>query len=599
MDESKQGDGGLVNLSELTDFQFGPAWARGGSEEPLRASLLRAEERRERRGSASRTGGAGRSGDIRRSGDRERREGDAPSFRRSRHDRDGRSERGRDRRDGRSERPRRELPQPAEGFRVELRPENSILEIFSSEILKKKRAHPLLDLANIVMADKKRYDLVFMRLEKGSMLIHSTKGDGACWLTEAEALAYLWKAPWFGEFYRSEEVETEAPKGAFTAVASCTLGNEVIGPVNWHGYQAALMNLYRSRYAHMSLEAFRSRIAITKSEEAVASWLAAASHKTVWRPTREGAAETELSDARAVEADFREHHYDQVYEITDKVFINGATPRRLLSPGLAAHLSILSDKTRRSPQMLIPNLCHGLARHHMPIYKWQGNHFTGPSRVRAIPADMVLADRMAAIVEWSKAHSGQPVEEMFAELSGVPAGTDEASGKAAAEAHAPYAADMLWLLEQGFLVVTSDNAVWYPKGGAAPAPVTPTKGRRGKGGSRPQGKKAESPAPQSSTPGSNEPVPVAEPVQEPTATDTPTADAPTTDAPAVDTPAEDTPAADTPAADTPTEDTPVAGTPATDTPAVDASTADVPAEDVPAADAPAADTPSTEDSPTA
>jgi len=479
---------------------------------------------------------------------------------------------------------------------VELRPENGILEIFSSEILKKKRAHPLLDLANIVMADKKRYDLVFMRLEKGSMLIHSTRGDGACWLTEAEALAYLWKAPWFGEFYRSEEVETEAPKGTFTTVASCTLGNEVIGPVNWHGYQAALMNLYRSRYAHMSLEAFRSRITNTKSEEAVASWLAVASHKTVWKPTREGASETVLGDARAVEADFLEHHYSQVYEVTDKVFINGATPRRLLSPGLAAHLSILSDKTRRSPQMLIPNLCHGLARHHMPIYKWKGNHFTGPSRVRAIPTDMVLADRMTAIVEWSKAHSGQPVEEMFAELSGVPAGTDEASSKAAAEAHAPYAADMLWLLEQGFLVVTSDNAVWYPKGEASPAPVAPTKGRRGKSASHPQGKKAESTSPKSSAPGRNKATPVApsteqeaKPVQ-----DTPVEETPVADALATDTPVEETPVANAPATDTPVEETPVADASATDAPVEETSVADAPATDAPTEDATV-----TGDSPTA
>lgn len=572
MDESKQGDRGLVNLSELTDFQFGPAWARRGAEEPLRTSLLRADDRKERRGGASRTEGAGRSGD-RRWGERGRRESDSPSFRKSRHDRGerGRDERGRDnRRDNRSEHPRRELPQPAEGFRVELRPENGILEIFSSEILKKKRAHPLLDLANIVMADKKRYDLVFMRLEKGAMLIHSTRGDGACWLTEEEALAYLWKAPWFSEFYRSEEVETEAPRGTFTTVASCTLGNEVIGPVNWHGYQAALMNLYRSRYAHMSLEAFRGRITNTKSEEAVASWLEAASRKTVWKPVREDASETVLGDARAVEADFLEHHYSQVYEITDKVFINGATPRRLLSPGLAAHLSILSDKTRRSPQMLIPNLCHGLARHHMPIYKWHGNHFTGPSRVRAIPADMVLADRMAAIVEWSKAHSGRPVEEMFAELSGVPAGTDEASGKAAAEAHAPYAADMLWLLEQGFLVVTSDNAVWYPKGEAVPAPVSPTKGRRGKGGSRPQGKKAESSSPKASEPGLDEASPEATSVEQKA---TPVEETPAADASAADTPVEDAPAADAPAADTPVEDSPTADKPAEDTPVEDAPTA--------------------------
>ncbi|MBQ9096566.1 MAG: hypothetical protein IJY53_09550, partial [Akkermansia sp.] len=172
------------------------------------------------------------------------------------------------------------------------------------------------------------------------------------------------------------------------------------------------------------------------------------------------------------------NHYNQVYEVVDKVFINGATPRKVFSPGLAAHVATLSDRTRRSPQMLIPNLCHGLARHHMPIYKWQGNHYTGPSRVKMIPEGTVLADRMMAIVNWSKEHSGEKVEAMFAELSGVPVGTDEESKKAASDAYAPFAADMIWLLEQGFIVVTNDNAIWYPKGSAAPTPAKPEPRKR-------------------------------------------------------------------------------------------------------------------------
>ena len=80
----------------------------------------------------------------------------------------------------------------------------------------------------------------------------------------------------------------------------------------------------------------------------------------------------------------------------------------------------------------------------------------------------MLADRMQEILNWSKQNSGKKVDAMFAELSGVPAGTDEASKRAAADVYAPYTADMIWLMEQGFILVTNDNSVWYPKGEAAP-----------------------------------------------------------------------------------------------------------------------------------
>lgn len=458
-----------LNLSELSDFQFGPSWARPGAAAGQQAiSKPRYQQEREPRSFSREGGRPARSA-------KPRFEGRRPDSRREQ-----------------AQRPPRELPQPAEGFRVELRPGNSILEVFSSEIQKQKRSLPLMDLARVVMADKSRYDLVFMKLEGGAPLHRSTK-DQACWLSEAEALAYLWKAPWFSELYKTEEIETEAPKGNFNAVAVCGIGGEIIGPVNWHGYQPALMNLYRSRYSHMPLDAFRSRITVEKDEQKVADWIKAASTRTVWKPTRDGAEQIVLDSTTAVDADFRENHYASVYEITDKVFINGATPRPLLSPGLAAHVAILSDKTRRFPQMLIPNLCHGMARHHMPIYKWHGNHFTGPSRVRAIPADTVLADRMMAIINWAKENSGKKADAMFAALSGVPAGTDEESKAAATEAHAPYVADMIWLLEQGFLVVTGDNAVWYPKGDAAPEPTKPTPGNTKSGKKKGKGKPAPAP----------------------------------------------------------------------------------------------------------
>ncbi len=495
MDENIQGGNQPINLEELTGFQFGPAWARKGAETSVKIPAGYTREPRGERKPGRRQGGERTFGRDRREG------GNKPHMGKGR-DKDRRRE------------PQRELPQPAEGYRVELRPCNTILEVFTKEIQKQKRAHSLLDLARVVMAGKERYDLVFMKQEGGSAMIHSTKGDGACWLSEAEAVSYLWDAPWFGEFYTTEQVETETPKGTFTAIATCGMGGEVIGPVNWHGYQAALMNLYRSKYANMPLDVFKNRISLDKSEEAVAAWLEQAKHKTVWKPTRDGAEELVLEDSRAVEADFLANGYGKVYETTDKVFINGATPRKLLSPGLAAHQATLADKTRRSPQMLIPNLCHGLARHHMPIYKWQGKHYTGPSRVRNIPADTVLADRMVSIIEWCKANSGKKVEAMFAELSGVPSGTDEAT-----EAYAPYTNDMIWLLEQGFIVVTADNSIWYPKGELAPTPA-PTQQKRTQGKAKRKGGKKTEPKPAEATPTPVEETPAAT-EEDPAAEETP------------------------------------------------------------------------------
>ncbi len=453
MDESTHEGAVAFDLSELTDFQFGPDWARS-QESPSLARFSAPADRVSRR--------AGDRGDARSKGNK-RRDDRAP-----RGEYRGRPERDAQSRPRRSEAPRRQLPQPAEGLRVEVRPSDPVLTIFATEIQRQKRAHSLLDLARVVMAKGDRYDLVFMKQAGGPMLIHSKREDGSCWLTQAEAVAYVSHAPWFGELYTAEQVQVDPPKGNFTGIAVCSLGNEVIGPVNWHGYQPSLARLYKAKYSSMPMGAFRAAIAVNKDEEAVKQWLAEASVRTVWHPTREDEQEKVLETIKEVEEDFLQHHFTDVYETVEKVFINGAVPLKLLSPGLAAYVSILSGKHRRNPQILIPNLCHGLARHHIPIYKWHGHHYTGPSRIRVVPEGTVLADRMQGILNWTKENSGKKVDAMFAELSGVPAGTDEASKQAAADAYAPYTADMIWLMEQGFILVTNDNSIWYPKGEAAP-----------------------------------------------------------------------------------------------------------------------------------
>ncbi len=486
MEKSKQGGETPFDLSDLAGFQFGPAWARKGDSPKYNDSKQAGTFNNDRPRPQGRDRREGRNFSNDKRGDRRDNRTGGRDFKRN-----DRNERGGKFRSGRPERPQRELPQPTEGLRVELRPSNLILEIFTKKIHEQKRALPLLELAKLVMSAPERYDMVYMKSEEGPMMIHSKKGDQACWLTEAESINYIWEASWFKEFYTEEYIEVEAPKGSFSAVARCTMGNELIGPANWHGYQAALMNLYKSKYSRMNIEAFRNKIEMSKEEEAIAEWVQQASRKTIWKPTRTGAEDITLEDRRSVEQDFQANHYTAVYETVDKVFVNCATSRKLLSPGLAAHMSILSDKSRRFPQMVIPNLCHGMARHHMPIYKWQGNHFTGPSRIRTIPADMILADRMNAIVEWVKLNSGKKLDVMFAEISGVTAGEDEASIAAATAAHAPYVTDMIWLLEQGFLVVTNDNSIWYPKGEIAPAAPKTNKPKRGKNPAQKTAKKDE------------------------------------------------------------------------------------------------------------
>lgn len=462
----------LPDLSGLADFQFGPAWARAGARKeysgssPAYRDRDRQGDRRPRRDNR----------DERRPRGERRFDGQGEK----RFNRDDRSRRPfHGRRDGdRYERPAR-APQaePAEGLRVELRPVDSGLAALSQEVQKHRRTISLMDLAKVVMGAFDRYDLVFMKQENGPDLYHCKHGDGACFISRQEAVKHLWNAEWLPRYYESVEQEVEAPKGDFKAIAKCSLNNELIGPVNWHGYQSALMNLHRTKFSDMPFEVFRSKIVTDKNEETVEAWQASVSKRTAWKPLRKGAPETLLETPASVEQDFEANHFEECYDVTDKVFVNGAVKKTHLSPGLWAHLIQLSSTTRRHPSMLIPNLCHGLARHHMPIFKWQGNHYTGPARPKVMTEGTILSDSLMSIVNWAKEHPGKGVDVMLRELSPIPdhEGVTEEETARAKEKQQLLVRDLLWLCGQGYILVFSNNTVSQPKTAPAPAQSQPKK----------------------------------------------------------------------------------------------------------------------------
>ncbi|MCC8149460.1 hypothetical protein [Akkermansia sp.] len=535
----------IPDLSGLADFQFGPAWARPGARQERSASYP--EHRSgDRQGSERRPRRDNREGRQPR-GER-RFDGQNGERRFNREDRNRGSFRPRRDGDRREQAPRPPLPEPAEGLRVELRPVDSGLAALHQEVQKHRRTISLLDLAKVVMGSYDRYDLVFMKQENGPDLYQCKHGDGACFISRQEAVKHLWQSSWMSKYYETVEQEVEAPKGDFKAIAKCSLNNELVGPVNWHGYQSALMNLHRTKFANMPFEAFRSKIVTDKSEEAVQAWQDAVSKRTAWKPVREGASEVLLESPAAVEQDFESNHFEDCYDVTDKVFVNGAVKKNHLSPGLWAHLIQLSGTTRRHPSMLIPNLCHGLARHHMPIFKWKGNHYTGPARPKAMEEGTVLSDSLMSIATWAAKNPGKGVDAMLKELAPVPdpeQATEEEVAQAK-EKQQNLVRDLLWLSEQGYILVFSNNTVSRPKAvpTQAPSPKKVPKDRQKKEEKAQETPAAEAAAPQEqkeAAPSSQSPAVQEEPAEE---TDTVTESAEAAAVPAEEeAPVENVPAA--------------------------------------------------------
>jgi len=469
----------------LKAFQLGPSWARGGKGDSKTDSGRYKEfdvgggggDRRGRGGRGGRgertdrgggrgertgrrdAGGRDDRGGFRgerRGGQGQGRSGGGGGFRGGRDSRDGRGGfRGRQgERDGR----RDDYIQPAEGVRVELAPTREALELIHKEIQHYARIYSLFDIAQVILARRDRYRIRFKAAKERPPLL-ACRHDDSVWLTREEALAHMWRASWRSEYYQEETIEVDPPKGNFQHVARCGFSGEWLGPTNYHGYQKALRDLHRERFSDMPFERYAARVRTEHGEEAVAAWFETMKMHTRFRPAGSESDDEWMTDRGEVERHFAESAFKKAFRATGTAEVGGDVQARDLSPALLESLRLAGAHTRRHPAMMIPAVCRLLEGQHLPVFKRGGKLFTGPSRPHPLPADILLAERPAAIVKWLAERRRAKLADLWKDL--LPEGQDAPCNK--------WLADLFWLLTQGNVLLMSDDTLLLPGGRPAPA----------------------------------------------------------------------------------------------------------------------------------
>ena len=277
-----ENDGAL----DLSGLNFGPAWARDPSESK---SLKKFKDRGDR---DDRRGGGGRR-DDRRGGGGPRRDNRGGGGGGGRGQRGG----GRGRRDD-DRRPQRQEVEPPEGFELRLMPAEESLDLLAKRVIDSGQTFSVFDLAKVLLQSRDRFRVTF---ESTGEKFFRCREDQSIWLTKDEAMRHLWRSDWLKKFYDEVQVEGEAPKGSFSAIARCGISNELLGPPNYHGYQEKLGALHRERFSNMSLDAYKAKVRTEHGEEAVEAWLASMKTVTKWKvaePKEEPAVEeAEANDA--------------------------------------------------------------------------------------------------------------------------------------------------------------------------------------------------------------------------------------------------------------------------------------------------------------
>ena len=486
-EENTEKDAGALDLSALGSFDFTPDWAKGKPDD--KAKFARFEEREERRdrGERPRFGQGGPRRDDRgpRRGDRgPRRDDRGPR----RDDRGPRPSFGKPSMGGRrDDRGPREFIKPLD-VDVRILPGQKQLGEFIRRIQGAPyMAYPLKQLAYFFLEHLEACVLRVSPKKDAAepIVFHQCKACGFVAFSEEELMSHILSAH-LGDYYVSEEVECEAPKGAFTCVAKCGLSGELLGPPNLHGYDARVREMVRTRFPNMSEEAYRARIEMVRDSDTVEAWRQTATKKTIYRrkeaqpqesaPVAEGETPAEAPVAPAIEREVAELEF-----------------RRMIAPSLMSSpktVDMSADMALKSTNRALVFACRdALSRekrfpaslfyalrgafHHRKLQFFRANDPRGPEFVTSVkPAALDVAHAIPELAELVKYVEANPDQTPGAVVAALSAG--DAEKAQSAKAH------IMWLLEKGHLVCFANGGIvppaehprWRPQPRKAPQPQT-------------------------------------------------------------------------------------------------------------------------------
>ncbi|MGD9419589.1 MAG: hypothetical protein Q7R22_011670 [Verrucomicrobiota bacterium JB025] len=158
---------------------------------------------------------------------------------------------------------------------------------------------------------------------------------------------------------------------------------------------------------------------------------------------------TWFDDQAQAERALADYAFDLAFKETRTAEVSNSVKPGSLSPALFTSLKNASIHVRRHPAMLIPAICRAVEAEHLPIFKRKGKLLTGPARPHPLPKNATLAERPGVMVEWIRANSPAKLEGLWKAV--LPEGATAPPSE--------YAADLFWLLQQGHILLFTDDTL--------------------------------------------------------------------------------------------------------------------------------------------
>jgi hypothetical protein len=396
---------------------------------------------------------------------------------------------------------RRETVVPLPELHVSLVPEERGVESLARQIKLAGRAYPMFEIAQLILRKPDRYHVTFSVTRKPdgrpAQPLWLCSLDDTIWLSEDEAVGHVLRRH-LDTFYQADRTPTEPPKGTYTFVAQCSLSGVILGPPNFHDYQAKLHKLHASRFARMPLEAYKAKVKIVRDEAVVKKWIDEQSWRTDYvclnlpEPLR-------LATREEVERHFREVHLANIIRPVETWTGSGEAAQKLPTPALRLLVRRAWEEQQRFPLRVVNVLSQQFAGHGLQFFK-VNKSVTHVAVARPHHLDLdasPVSEGIRRIVEFIDATSNctrkllvqalvpKPAAPAVAPAAPIEAESAPAGAPSAAVVEAEptpeqtaLVADLHWLIHQGHVIEFANGKLETakkpkPKPEKPPAPVMP------------------------------------------------------------------------------------------------------------------------------
>ncbi len=383
---------------------------------------------------------------------------------------------GRDTRDNRGKpEPRSFAPAPRLFLPLDIAfiPERQQLSAVVRQLHATQKAFPLAYLAGLFLARPEGH-LIKVEVQNGRdgqpgpKLLQCTR-DGAVFL-DAESLKAHVVSHHLADFFDAQDLQVEPPTGNFSCVGRCRLSGQLLGPPNYHGYQERLLDLYRSRFTHLSVDEYRNQVEMVRDPAVVEQWKEGCRVQKVYRP--KGQTEGEgLKREEAVNL-FVQQHLPTLQKAGTRFMIPAQAVKFMESGTLRRQIEEAWTKENRFPLSLMLALRPAFKRMRLHLFKaGRGETFVTAIVPKPLDAEHAV-EELRAMLTLIRSHPGWTRAALLEHLLPGQAQDSEEAGR--------LLSPLRWLIEKGHVIEFFNGTLSAPAAGGnrdaarkSPPPPTP------------------------------------------------------------------------------------------------------------------------------